>query len=97
MSDRVPGFHGALRLYPSLRDGAVDNVPLNPFAFGAGKRSKILARRARLNRRQRHRRTACHALRTLVLCVEHELSPRYCSDGRTWSTQGAAVPNSIMY
>jgi hypothetical protein len=50
-------------------------VPLDPFTFWAGKRSQVLAQRARLNRRQPHWRTASRALRTLVLCVEHALLP----------------------
>ncbi len=49
----------------------LNNVPLDPFAFWAGKRSHVLAQRARLNRRQPHWRTASRALRALVLCVEH--------------------------
>jgi len=71
----VTAFDGALRRYPCLGDGAVDNVPLNAFAFWASKRSQVLAQAARLDRRQRHWRTAIHALRTLVLCVEHESPP----------------------
>jgi hypothetical protein len=65
----------ALRLWrqPSLSDGASDDVPLNPVAAWASKRSQILARLARLNRRQIHWRTARRALWTLVLSVEHLL------------------------
>jgi hypothetical protein len=69
------GFAGALRLQPSLGHRTRDNVPLNPLAFRAGKRSQILARAARLNRREFHWRTARRALRTLVLSVEHGLVP----------------------
>jgi len=57
--------------YPSLSHSTFDDVPLNPFALRASKRSQVLAPHARLNRRQLHRRTASRALRTLVLCVEH--------------------------
>jgi hypothetical protein len=64
----------ALRLQPSLGHGTFDKVPLNPFAFRAGKGSQVLARRAWFDGRQLHRRTACPALRTLVLCVEHRRS-----------------------
>lgn len=59
--------------YPRFGHGAVDNVPLNSLASWAGKRSQVLARHARLNRRQPHGRTTSGALRTLVLCVEHGL------------------------
>ena len=55
--------------------GTFDDVPLNPLALRASKRSQVLAQRARLNRRQPHWRTASRALRTLVLCVEHVLLP----------------------
>ena len=56
---------------PRFSHSAVDDVPLNSFASWARKRSQILARHARLNRRQPHGRTTSGALRTLVLCVEH--------------------------
>ena len=46
-------------------------MPLNSLASWARKRSQVLARHARLNRRQPHGRTTSGALRTLVLCVEH--------------------------
>jgi hypothetical protein len=59
--------------YPRFGRGAVDNVPLKSLASWAGKRSQVLARHARLNRRQPHGRTTSGALRTLVLCVEHGL------------------------
>jgi hypothetical protein len=59
---------------PSLSHGAFYDVPLSPLAVWAGKRSQVVAQRARLNRRQSHRRTASRALRTLVLCVEHWVS-----------------------
>jgi len=39
---------------PSLSDRAFDDVPLNRVAAWASKRSQVLARRARLNRRQIH-------------------------------------------
>jgi hypothetical protein len=65
----------ALRLQPRLSHSTFDQVPLNPFAFRAGKGSQVLARRAWLNCRQFHRRTASPAWRTLVLCVEHRWSP----------------------
>jgi hypothetical protein len=61
--------------YPSLSHSAFDDVPLNPFALWASKRSQVLAPHARLNRRQPHWRTASRALRTLILCVEHMLLP----------------------
>jgi hypothetical protein len=61
--------------YPSLGHRTLNNVPLDPFAFWAGKRSQVLAQRARLNRRQPHWRTASRALWTLVLCVEHGWLP----------------------
>jgi len=48
-------------------------MPLNPSALRASKRSQVVGRRARLNRRQFHWRTASRALRALVLCVEHGL------------------------
>ena len=60
---------------PSLGHGAVDDVLLNSFASWAAKGSQVLARINRLNRRQPHWRTASGALRTLVLCVEHECWP----------------------
>ena len=63
--------------YPSLGHRTLNNVPLDPFAFWAGKRSQVLAQRARLNRRQPHWRTASRALRTLVLCVEHWLPSQF--------------------
>jgi hypothetical protein len=46
-------------------------MALNPFALWASKRSQILTRTARLDRRELHRRTASAALWTLVLSVEH--------------------------
>ena len=61
--------------YPGLSHGAIDDVPLNPFAVWASKRSQVLAPHARLNRGQPHWRTASRALRTLILCVEHMLLP----------------------
>jgi hypothetical protein len=67
----VPAFDEELRLQPSLNHRAVDEVPLDPFAFRAGKRSQVLAQCTRLDRRQLHGRTASGALRTLVLPVEH--------------------------
>jgi hypothetical protein len=60
---------------PSLSHGAFYDVPFNPFALRASKRSQVLAPRARFNRRQPHWRTASRALRTLILCVEHALLP----------------------
>jgi hypothetical protein len=57
-------------------------VPLSPFAFFAGKGSQVLAQPTRLDRRQRHWRIAIHALRTLVLYVEHKLLPRLDGDER---------------
>jgi hypothetical protein len=65
------GFDGACRLEPGVSNGTLDDVDLNPSAVWAGKRSQILARAARLDRRKLHRRTAGRALRTLVLFVEH--------------------------
>ncbi len=62
--------------HPRLNCGAVDHVPLKPLASWAGKRSQVLARHARFNRRQPHRRTTSGALRTLILCVEHGLPLR---------------------
>jgi hypothetical protein len=50
MGNSVP----ALRVYPGFGHCAFDDVPLNPSAFWASKRSQILARRARLNRRELH-------------------------------------------
>jgi hypothetical protein len=61
--------------HPGLSHGTFDDVPLNSFAFRTSKRSQVLAKRARLNRRQPHGRTASRALRALVLCVEHVLAP----------------------
>ena len=58
---------------PRFSHSAVDDVPLNSLASWARKRSQVLARHARLNRRQPHGRTTSGALRTLVLCVEHGL------------------------
>jgi hypothetical protein len=60
---------------PSHSHGTFDDVPLNPVASWAAKRSQVVAQRARLNRRQFHWRTASHALRALILCVEHMCSP----------------------
>jgi hypothetical protein len=68
-------FDDALRRYPYFGHAAVDNVPLSHFTFWASKRSQVLTQPARLDRRQRHYRIAIHALRTLVLRVEHELHP----------------------
>src|SRR6266550_8214405 len=59
------------RRHPSLSHGAIDDVPLSPFAPWASKGSQVLAQRAWLNRRQPHWRTASSALRALVFCVEH--------------------------
>jgi hypothetical protein len=50
-------------------------MPLNPSAMRAGKEAQVLARGARLNRRQPHWRTASGALWALVLCVEHVRVP----------------------
>ena len=58
---------------PRFRRGTVDHVPLNALASWASKRPQVLARHARLDRRQPHGRTASGALRALVLCVEHGL------------------------
>ena len=44
----------SFRRQPGLGYGAVDEVPLNPFAFGTGKRSQILAGTARLDRGEFH-------------------------------------------
>jgi hypothetical protein len=68
-------FQGTFGLQPGLGHGTRDNVPLDPFAFRARKRSQILAGAARLNRRELHWRTARRALRTLVLSVKHGPSP----------------------
>ena len=73
----IAGFDGRLPLRPSLSHGTLDNVALNPFAFRAGKRPQILARRARLDRRQLHRGTASGALRTLVLLVQHGVGRQF--------------------
>jgi hypothetical protein len=51
---------------PSHSHGTFDDVPLNPVASWAAKRSQVVAQRARLNRRQLHWRTASRALRALV-------------------------------
>jgi hypothetical protein len=59
------------RLQPGLSHSAFDDVPLNPFALRTGKRSQVLARCARLNRRQTHWRAAIGAFGAFVLCVEH--------------------------
>src|SRR3954447_7797895 len=60
------------RRYARLQcHGAVDDVPLDSLASRASKRSQVLARHARLDRRQPHGRTTSGALRTLVLRVEH--------------------------
>jgi hypothetical protein len=61
----------SLRLQPSLRYRTFDDVPLNSLALRTGKRSQIMARIARLDCHQLHGRAACHALRTLILCIEH--------------------------
>jgi hypothetical protein len=63
--------------YPSLGHRTLNNVPLDPFAVRTSKRSQVLARRARLNRRQPHWRTASGALRALILYVEHALLPQF--------------------
>jgi hypothetical protein len=62
---------------PSLYHGTFDDVPLNSVTLWASKPSQVLARRARLDRRQLHRRTAGGALRTLVLRVEHTFFPQF--------------------
>jgi hypothetical protein len=67
----LAAFDGALRLQPGLRHQTFDDMPLNSFADGATKRSQILTRTARLNRRKFHERTASGALRALVLFFEH--------------------------
>jgi hypothetical protein len=59
------------RVSPRLSHSTFYYVPLNPFAFRARECSQILARTARFNRCEFHRRTASRALWTLVLCVEH--------------------------
>jgi hypothetical protein len=61
-----------LRIQPGLSHRTVDKVALNSFALRARKRSQVLAGTARLYRHQLHRRTASRALRTLVLCIEHD-------------------------
>ena len=73
-------FDGAFRLKPSVSNGTLDNVHLNPFAIWARKRSQILTRTARLDRRELHRRTASRALWTLVLSVEHGTTSVRCSE-----------------
>jgi hypothetical protein len=67
----LAALDGALRLQPGLRHQTFDDMSLNSFADGATKRSQILTRTARLNRRKFHERTASRALRTLVLLFEH--------------------------
>ena len=57
---------GRLLRRPSHSHGTFDDVPLNPVASWAAKRSQVVAQRARLNRRQLHWRTASRALRALV-------------------------------
>jgi hypothetical protein len=52
-------------------------VPLNPFALRASKGSQIMTGIAGLDRRQLHWRTASHALRTLILCIEHTSHPQF--------------------
>jgi hypothetical protein len=71
---------------PSHSHGTFDDVPLNPVASWAAKRSQVVAQRARLNRRQLHWRTASRALRALVQCVEHV---------RSSATSAGALPNSL--
>jgi hypothetical protein len=94
---RDPGTVGAdtsrgwsSRLQPGLRHSTFDDVPLNPFALRAGKRSQVLARRARLNRRQTHWRTAGGALRALILSIEHE-----CVSS-VWSPEFARKPTGCL-
>ena len=65
------------RLQPSLRQTTFDDVSLNPFAPWTRKCSQVLAVVARLDGRQLHRRTASRTLRTLVLGIEHVLSPQF--------------------
>jgi hypothetical protein len=74
---KVAANWAALLLWrqPSHCHGTFDDMPLNPVASWAAKRSQVVAQRARLNRRQFHWRTASHALRALILCVEHRCSP----------------------
>jgi hypothetical protein len=72
--------------YPRFSHSAVDDVPLDSLASWARKRSQVLARHARLNRRQPHGRTTSGALRALVLCVEHGLLLR--------NQRSPAVPGS---
>jgi hypothetical protein len=55
--------------YPSLNHRTFNDMPLNPLAMWASKRSQVLAPHTRLNRRQPHRRTATGALRPLILFV----------------------------
>src|ERR1700736_4911335 len=90
---------------PSLSHGAVDDVPLNPVAAWASKRSQVLAsqvlasqvlasqvlaRRARLDRRQLRWRTASRALWALVLYVEHVLPPSVRRSGLFGKPTGRA-------
>ena len=61
----------SFRLQPSLGNGAVDDVSLNPLAVWAGVGSEVFAAHARLYRRQLHWRAAGDALGSLVLFVQH--------------------------
>jgi hypothetical protein len=61
----------SFRLQPSLGNGAVDDVSLNPLAVWAGVGSEVFAAHARLYRRQLHWRAAGAALGSLVLFVQH--------------------------
>jgi len=71
--DRAPAPTWALASWrcPRFSHGAVNDVALNSLASWASKRPQVMARHARLDRRQPHGRTTSGALRTLVLCVEH--------------------------
>lgn len=74
------------RRCPRFCHGAVDDVPLDSLASRASKCSQVLARHARLDRRQPHGRTTSGALGTLVLRVEHGLLLR--------NQRSPAVPGS---
>src|SRR5229473_1322785 len=64
---------------PKLPDRAFNDMPLDPLAVLAMKGSQVLARVARLDCRQFHRRSASGALRALVLSVEHVSPSRTCA------------------
>ena len=73
VSDRIfaTGFDCTLRLQPSLGRSTLDNLPMDPSAFRAGKRSQIVTSAVRFDRRELQGRTASRALWIPALFDRH--------------------------